>query len=910
VGGGDRSLFLALPGRDDRTGEVWALDGEEPALLGDSYLESPGSPGLHVSASGDLFNFGARYLAVWRAGAWKGREIPLGPPDQLNVVDLGPGRPVLFLPRERGEGALWDGTALQAPLAIPPPGTTEARRRLGACALGGDSVLLFVEGGREWSVLRLAGSTLEADPRAWSALAAAPGTRASIQAAVPSGDGGAWLMGRGFGNDKAYVSLYRIAAGKEPVPARAVGEATPRWNAGDFRNWKRSLLPLADGSAWFATEESGLLRLDGDRLEIHGPRRGVSPRGLHWIARGPGRDLFALSDGGALFRWEPGSRPPEGFEDRWAPVRIHGLPLVDPAGRIWMERADRGRRLSRWDGAGWSEIEFSFVGSGLGASAAAADDRDGLILLGDNRRWYCIDGAGRVEFEKLEDAIDWRREAGAASLSCVPEVGVALGAGGRAWASRRDVGRLLLRADGRWDSVEARGVGELLASDDGTRPLLYQSNRWWTWKDGKLEALPDGGGRLPLTVIRAMEDGRLHSPRWIPGLPPDYGRRRLLVPSQDPCFLVSWEEADRAARAGEAPRPSPLRSLDPRPPQDPPAPRGRFHGSEDLDGEAPPENPFPFPRPEWAIPDGDGGFWFRAADGLHRLRGDAHFLAGTEGTPLDGRPVAGVLTDPSGRPWFLLYADGGCVAWFARGRGPAIAGLRAKVLRGRSVLLGRDADPSARYVEVRVAPDGPWRLERGDAPLLWNAPAPGARRLTLEVRAYDALGLAGPPARIEADLGGRFPGIRWSGGAAPRAVNSARWKVPVEAEPAFPEAPLVREVRIDGGEWGPLPASGELLVAPLNNRSVRVEARVVEDGAFASPVLSADVAFETDLDPWIGETIDRALAGAEDAVGDLRSVRKDALRVLEVRIAAAPDRADPLRRLRSRIEGTRLRGPR
>ena len=77
-GGPDRGLYATQRGEEEPKGKLYKLTDGQAIYVTDFYYEvSHEYPGLYVSKSGRLFNWGNRFLAVYLQDRWKRIEAPL-----------------------------------------------------------------------------------------------------------------------------------------------------------------------------------------------------------------------------------------------------------------------------------------------------------------------------------------------------------------------------------------------------------------------------------------------------------------------------------------------------------------------------------------------------------------------------------------------------------------------------------------------------------------------------------------------------------------------------------------------------------------------------------------------------------------------------------------------------------------
>ncbi len=872
-GDSSRGLYLLQQTDIRLEGRLRPLAGTEALPPIPFYRED--EPGIFVASSGRVFQFAARNLGVLEDGSWKSVEAPLSDPRSVDVVDMGPGGPVLFFPHERSTAALFDGSALHPAVPLPDFGDLSgpSRRRVRFTRFGKDLVIPWAPVAPLGSALRVEGTKL--------VLAELPpvlrGPR--VLAVRPDGLGGIWLVDDFTARNtnppppwfrtwwirhvdsSGTVQEYGVLPGEQASVTGGVHEEFPSLSAGD-------------GSLWLAAGPR-IYRFRAGEARVMGWRQGLGSAPITALAEGPDGRIFASGEGGIVWLWEEDAPPDPARLLRWSGFRSRSAVLRTPGGDAWVFPVEKEGVIALLGGSSPGEFPAHAPAHGR-LMPLYADDAGGLIYVdhGSNGSIHVAGVPGPARFTGVREAVLARVAAGATVFTGHQQPPPIVGSDGRVWMVGRENSGVDGYMGGRWEEFRLGHVTELTLAADGTTPLVLREHECLSYVDGtwKVAMLPRDG-TIQVVGSDWRYGGRLLTPD--PRLAPAWISTHLFTgrsPDRGDWRVVTWAEAEPVLR-GEATLPI--------------IPTGVGWRSG---------------VPAWAIPDGTGGFYGNSGRSRVRVTEGRVVPAHGTGTPLDDVSVRDVGFGTGGRLLAVIPLEGeGGEVLLDRTGAPGIRPGPAEVVRSRSVSIPWEGDPSLIAVELREAGAPSWTSFPAPAPATWHAAAPGRRGMTFEMRGRDSLGLAGPVAVLSTEIDAAFPWMRWESEEAPREIGEARWRVPVVVEWTGHDVPRAIEVRIDGGKWEPLPGDGTVLLAAFHGRAVSLEVRAVEEGLFPSPTLSTTAHVGVDLDAWIREGLRSAAAGDRRALQDLWTVREDALRILDEILAADPAGDSKLRDLRSSL---------
>jgi len=269
LGGSDRGAYMSQRGQEQHQGLLFELEAGRVEKLADFYYDTAGEqPGLYVSRSGDLFNFGARFVAVLEQGKWKPKEVRMGQrPFDVSVADFGPDGPVVFVARQTALATIWDGAAFRTDIALPNlPG--DESNPIAACRWGDKRVLLWrysSRGLRGLAAVELEGYDLK--PVDVGAIVEGIGADSRIHDGWSAPDGSALLLftrAGGPGYELGHIRADGTLGGLGVAETRKLG-----WDNRRFTRYPDSVLLAPDGTLWLGTPKAGIASIRDGKVELH-----------------------------------------------------------------------------------------------------------------------------------------------------------------------------------------------------------------------------------------------------------------------------------------------------------------------------------------------------------------------------------------------------------------------------------------------------------------------------------------------------------------------------------------------------------------------------------------------------------------------------------------------------------------
>ncbi|MEO8164122.1 MAG: hypothetical protein ABI619_01880, partial [Betaproteobacteria bacterium] len=354
IGGTDRPLYASQTDDRENQGKLFLLTDGLAEYETDFYFEEGTyPPGVHVTRSGLIINWGEHFLAVYSDGTWTRHQLDVGiaKVQVIEVADrvciLGNHPATLYVIDASGqvtERAMTFGetVALEKPPHILPWGT----RRLMALSDEVQSVLAF--------------DILSGEPVDTRALNRQLKERKRFayfgqHVGLARRDGSIWLRIR---VDDMYA-FDRISPEGEVTFVE--GSASRAWSRGSIVTFPNVFQETSDGALWFALDDTTIARFKEGRLQSYDWRDGLAFGKFNHLLEGSRGEVYAASSS-AIVVWQPTElRPVARWTQDWDQFETASYaPIRDYHGNIWMLQRGKPGEISRWDGAAWHHQPVPF----------------------------------------------------------------------------------------------------------------------------------------------------------------------------------------------------------------------------------------------------------------------------------------------------------------------------------------------------------------------------------------------------------------------------------------------------------------------------------------------------------------------------------------------------------------------
>jgi len=868
-GGSDRGAYMSQQGPEEHQGFLFRLEAGRATKVADFYYDTSGArPGLYVSKSGDLFNFGARFVAVLQEGKWNAKEVRMDKHFfNVSIADFGPEGPVVFVARQRGLATVWNGEAFRTQIALPDLQGNKSNP-IGACRWGKDRVLSWRYASSGLAAVELAGDGLKAadvgEILEWV------GADSTVYDGWAAPDGSVWLLFRR--RDEPGRNLGHILADGACEELGVPATSKLGWDNQRFARYPDSALLARDGTLWLGTPQSGpgIASVRDGKVEIHDWRTGLKATSVNWLCESPDHTLFAAGRlTHKVYHWDPEAAPDRSLTQEWeeiVDVSPHG-PLADFSGCLWMIRQDQAGKVSKWDGESWHHLDVPF--EPRRASRLAVDDSDHLIVAMRSypEGTYVVGAEGTQHYKDIREALVARVQAGARRFRSDALVGPIVTGSDQIWfAYSRGSDYVEALLDGRWEHMALKDV-RAMGLDEKKDVVLVTGDALWTYRTGQFVRTAEADENV-MRRFRVVGDPYVHGGLpFIPGLPASVRAQHVVLARMrnNLYWPLTWEEAAKL-------------------PADRPA---EMKHKVEKQGIYDPHSAFTAPG---------GGFWIRNNNSyISRWFEGRLVRLDAKDTPIGNRIWHNVGVLPSGCLWIVTDPYTGGRHVFVR-KGKANNGQQAprvkkcEVKNGRRLRIAWDlpSENAATYL-WKTSLDEHWRPLDSDS-THYLVTTPGEHQLRIEARAMGALGVLGPATIHYVSVDVRLPRTRWTGGL-PEYLGDLVWVVPVDAEGTADDIPRRIEWRLADGQWRTLPENRRLPVAAYSNKAVELQFRALEADVFVDPEpLSIKVAVEFVLKDVIGPRIDLILSGTEkerrQAIEDLKAAPEASTRLLRERLSS------------------------
>lgn len=400
-GGPDRGAYATQPGTEEHQGKLLRLrDGQAEEFTSYYYDNATDRPGIYVSKTGQLFNWGERFLATLVGKEWQRIEARFGPrPGMIRPAILDRGELVdfymastntLYRANRGGElreehGPAWLDAALKPPAGAPPI------PRAQATALWGTDRALLV---RSVPPLTVAFdlTTLEKVD-----LAEVNQKLAGFKLydAFRRHNGDVWLLTQVPGR-KEYA-VYELTVDGQ---ISEVVKQLPWINTRTFQ-FPRAVCDLENTGMLFGLEDDGLVVARAGQSVPWNWRQGLTRETPVLAAALDGSFWFANGD--QIVHARLGKNPPKEIPQvaEWDSFPLHSNEAfwATAPGELAMIRSDHPKQLSRYSAKGWSTQDLPVETSRIHRSAI--DDRGHVLLtFADSMPRYLDIGPEGVTEEK------------------------------------------------------------------------------------------------------------------------------------------------------------------------------------------------------------------------------------------------------------------------------------------------------------------------------------------------------------------------------------------------------------------------------------------------------------------------------------------------------------------------------
>ncbi len=785
---------------------MYNLSDGQAVYVTDSYREVPHEhPGLYVSASGQVFNWGNRFLATYIGGKWKRIEALLS---LLGTLVFDTGDKVYFY---HNQNLYWvDKHGDFGHLEISSPIKSVPGQRGVHGALWGKNMMVILDYGYQHVYVYHLETGEPADVEKINGyLADRP-----VYDIFRAGDGAVWLL---TWSDKlrSYIFL-RVTPEGEIAPVKET--ASLGWNNTRCSQFRHSVLNASDGSIWFGTPRAGAARYKDGKIEWFGWKQGIGTAEVRYLFEDSRGGIYAGSPTGVyVYRQAQAPAEPPSWVNQWEEYRLTAChPIRDSNGNIWMFLEDHPGAISRWDGNQWGHMDFRFD---IAAIVRGMSDDQGHILLQSSvfkGGAYDIGPGGIERYDWIEQMLTAAVKRGAKRFRPDSSFqGCVLLDEGRIWFGSRGSSSVYYYDGKRWDTFNMREGIHYLHESPKYGVLIHTSGgKYYTYDRGQLSEIP----------LSLNQPGR-----WLLG-------SQSLQPFEDELLKAYPREYVPVERAGE----NKLYLLVPR------------WGDTALRSR-PQDYVRGDPLPQYydtLTPGFSHGFWTDYVAGpIFRFFGGRVIQCDFRHTPLAGQEyeIRQVLEDRAHNLWFDAGQYAGTRHVFMKGtagfklkaRDVPTEVKRSLVVRPE-VLVGQEPRPDTRL--FWRFEDGSWQEGEGGNPITIHFPGEG--RYQIEVVAMGPLGEITPePLSFMVNASCPLPHTLLTR-EGPYEVEDVFWEIPAKVVPSEADAIARLAYRIAGGEWQLAYEGNMLSFGELKAGKYRVEVAACEDERYydATP-LQLDVAY-------------------------------------------------------------------
>lgn len=718
-GGPDRGVYATQPGAEEHQGRLFRLsDGKAEDFTTYYFDNSTDRPGIYVAKSGQLFNWGERFLATLVDKEWKRIEGRFGPrPGMIRpaIFDHGdsvdfyvPSTNTLYRANKAGDLRKESGPAWLDATAKPGPRVATAQTaRTQAVALWGENRVLLTRNVPPVVAAFDLKSLEQVDVSEVNKQL----DKLRLFDAFRMQNGDVWLLSQVPGR-KEY-SVHRLSVDGQ---VKEVVKQLPWVNTRTFQ-FPRAVCEIENGDVLFGLEEDGLV-VARDGQTMHWNWRHGLPRETPVFARAAdGTVWFSNSD--RLVRARVGNQlPVESAEvAEWDEYPLHSNEAFwDTApGELAMIRADHPKQLARYSAKGWTMQDLPVETDRIQRSAV--DDRGHLLLTFADKtpRYLDVGPDGVTEAQAFTELVEAAITAGARQIRAGRGSGSIVVVGPEQVWMTSDA-RGVARFDGeRWDGISFKERVERIVPSAAYNALFYSAGKYYRYDRGQVTA-PETNPAQP----RAMMFGRTGSQPYDRAL---FERARgqyfpAVRSGTNWQLFVDADTFERRLAAGEpAPEPPPVEAIDD-PFSEPPADAGAPNVPAPK-VEKPPSGltlPMYFER----LVPAEGGAWLFLNDGAGqpaRLWEGQLLPLDFRSTPLADKRIYEIVQDPTGDLWFLTKFNHTATAVRHKQSNRTLHLPKFPRECGRQLEFPIGVQPGQLASKIRYAcrvDDGPWIVSRED----------------------------------------------------------------------------------------------------------------------------------------------------------------------------------------------------
>jgi len=713
-GGPKRGVFLSCHDCGPGPGKVFRLE-DGGAREWCEFTPCGSLAGLYVSRKGELFNLATTFTAVWKDRAWLKTEVPGTAVINGNmhyafsINDFGPDGPVVFTALADGAIVVWDGTSFSWRGKLPDQLPKRGSRSLRTCPWGKDRILYWRFHERGLAVAELGDQGARAIDIAGLMVRFGPVAQAFGAVGLPDGSC-LFQFARKYLGRKYLVRLHPDGTVQE-LPVDILGRE-------DSLNLDRRESVLLDrlGGLWLGVPRGGILWCHDDKVRPFDWRSGVTSEYVNWLfeAHG-GRILAAGSHDMKIYEWVPDGEPDRSLAEGWGEITAIHRPAADLRGGLWAFRPDRPGAVSYWDGETWQDFSIDFtpdrdpkmVTDGLGR----------LIVTSYRGPAHVVGGERVVKLRGVREALADRARAGAKEFMSEDFRGAVVTPAGDIWFQFCGTSTLHSCVQGSWSEQKLKVRAMWL--DESDRPVLVTGKGMLTHTDGRLAEVPRKEER-PLEALSLVERTQLP---WLGLALPKPVRSRYTVVERTQGGggrPISWRRANAILNGqfGEALK----------------APRRSMSG-----------------EPEWAVRDAKGGGWVATnRSKVYRWLADELIEIDKSLTPIQGKHWLRAGLTAKEVFWIEPYRYQAKHHIFFRkpsvSKSDRLWMTAAEQIDGGHLrFTWEPRSPDHRAVFWKTNLDKGWRALQ-DCSAEYTLAAPEGRRLKVETRVMDSLGILGPPA--------------------------------------------------------------------------------------------------------------------------------------------------------------------
>jgi len=475
-GGPDRGLYVMQSGEHEHTGDVYELvDGRAIYVTDFYYDDSYALPGFYVSKSGQLFNWGKRFFAVYIQDKWKRIQERLSP---LGMLIFDTSEKVYFyygsVIYSVDKYGNFDKRQITSPIE-----TLSEQKRIHGALWGRDKMFILSYFSKQVYAYHLdTGEPVNTEPIN-SYLA-----NRTVYDVFAANDGAVWLL---ISDPELRSSVFlRITPECDITTVKDTTKLG--WNNMQCRQLPHSVLNASDGSIWFATRRKGIVRYNNGKMQFFDWQQGVSLNRCLYLLEGLQGQIYASSLDGIYVFHQGQHEKPSTWAHQWQEYRLASShPVRDREGNIWMFLEGHPGQISRWDGYRWYHTKVPFDTSK--AFSLITDDK-GHILVSqrDSIGWYDISPSKVNQYENSKDILVAAVSRGAKRFYTDRSFqGCFVLAGGKIWFGYHNTSLISYFDGERWDDFTMRdNIYYLYESPKYGILFRTQGVKYYTYERGQI----------------------------------------------------------------------------------------------------------------------------------------------------------------------------------------------------------------------------------------------------------------------------------------------------------------------------------------------------------------------------------------------------------------------------------------